>query len=542
MSTKKVQDKNQLIEWVEGIETRNEVIELDFDQIEKDLTILKEKAAFKCKELFYPNIEHRYSYQDDDAWRKDQNLIEEHYKPMYGGTPSIIHYILYNKSFLFNANDPQKQNKLSNDSLSLIRSQSISILRLLLHKLKIINVTDIFEVNEYGNEFIIPNEYGNEFIIPNEYGNEFIIPSIEEYLRKQLIERLFDDPTTKASYLDLVIDIHSISDNIQQHALINILLISAHSNEPMIHLNFFDSIEYKRKSFQSVKMSPTLIKELLFRGIPPFQIVQYNQSFFEMNPISISFDLEKMAQGQYELDDLRKALTKDDAVACLKRLRATTAPLIIYDLFVAAKQDMFECLSALDIITDDCVHCVLNFLFIGYSITAVDDDDMVSKLGVVLNYMLEIHGCDKFTEQYVTLSMAQYLFSEIDAKTQKIIFEEMLFDQMHADVCRAFLKLVSLRKMPKAVFKMFMEVVFIKKCDEFIKDEGILSTVFNIIAVHIFDDNQLEDEQFMTQFIQKNSKPIVGIFERGRYAESIDAKIRVRQELIRFVDDICSLS
>ena len=523
MSIKKVQDKNQLIEWVEGIETRNEVIELDFDQIEKDLTILKDKNAAKCKELFYPNIEHRYSYQDDDDWHSEQVLIEVHYKPMYGGTPSIIHYILYNKSLLFNANDPQKQNKLSNDSLSLIRSQSISILRLLLHKLKIINVTDIFEVNEYGNEFIIP--------------------SIEEYLRKQLIKRSFDDAMTKASYFDLVVDIHSISDNIQQHALMNILM-SAQHYEPMVHLNFFDSIEYKRKSFRSIKMSPTLIKQLLFRGIPPFQIVQYNQSFFEMNPISISFDLEKMAQGLCESDDLKKALTKDDAVACLKRLRATTAPLMIYDLFVAAKQDMFECLSALDIITDDCVHCVLNFLYIEVNDTVVDDD-MVSKLGMFLSYMLEIDEGDKFTEQYVTASMAQYLFCKIDAKPQKIIFAEMLFDQMRLDVWRAFLKLVSLHKMPKKVFKKFLKMVLIEKCDELIKDEEIMSIVFNIVAVHKLDDNQLENERLITQFTQKISKEFVTIYRKGRYAESRglrDAKRRFRQELIRLVDDIICLN
>eukprot|EP01083_Nonionella_stella_P262045 891502_1 len=82
------------VDWIDNIETNNKIIALDFDKVEKDIQEYFEKDKEQCKALFYPN-------KDGNDYDKDQKRIQEWYKKIFGGSESIIHYILYNKAFLF---------------------------------------------------------------------------------------------------------------------------------------------------------------------------------------------------------------------------------------------------------------------------------------------------------------------------------------------------------------------------------------------------------------------------------------------------------
>eukprot|EP01084_Bolivina_argentea_P320321 555757_1 len=135
------------IDWIDAIESNDKIIQLDFDKIEQDLKQQIEKDKSKCKDLFYPNIQSYYTYKDTSNHQKDQDKIENWYKKLFAGEPSIVNYILYNKSFLYSLPKPDinnKQPKLDNikkhsaDLFHLNMRQSIYILRLLLFKYQII--------------------------------------------------------------------------------------------------------------------------------------------------------------------------------------------------------------------------------------------------------------------------------------------------------------------------------------------------------------------------------------------------------------------
>ncbi len=144
------------IDWIDAIETNDKIIELNFDKIEQDLKQQLETGKAKCKDLFYPNIQSHYTCDDKPDHKKDQNKIENWYQKLFAAEPSIIHYILYNKSFLYSLPNPdidKQQSKLDNiktnsaDLIHLNMQQSIYILRLLLFKYQVILPTAIFEDN-----------------------------------------------------------------------------------------------------------------------------------------------------------------------------------------------------------------------------------------------------------------------------------------------------------------------------------------------------------------------------------------------------------
>ena len=119
-----------LIDWVRSIEENDTIIKLDFDKIEQDLQQLKAKHGNQCKGLFYMN---KKTWKGSDIYRQ-----------LFADNDSIIHYIIYNQSYLFQLDRPDyggRQAKLENikktngdEMFKLNMKQSIYILRLLCFK------------------------------------------------------------------------------------------------------------------------------------------------------------------------------------------------------------------------------------------------------------------------------------------------------------------------------------------------------------------------------------------------------------------------
>eukprot|EP01084_Bolivina_argentea_P182246 314661_1 len=355
-----------LIDWIYNIEKNNQIIVLDFDKIENDLQELQSKYGTKCRGLFYPNIEcyyGEYYNQNSKMYNADRQILDNIYKKMFGDMPSIIHYILYNKSFLFELNKPdvnREQIKLdyiiatSGDLIKFNMKQSINILRLLLFKYQIINIDANFEED-----------------------NATFLVDIEEAIRERIVTNtfLFDD--IKQLYLNLLMDIYSISPNKNQLAIINVFV--ENDNNYCI-VNFFENIylKYNCNTFNTPnKLCHRLLKQLLFRGIPPFQIRQN------------IYTNDKIITNQF--NDIYNTLTNDIRVE--ESYEWNGVPMIIFPVFVAiiickvadeAKEEMYALLDKYlsSIITDDCIQCIVSFIYMNWNklLPKVVDQNIMRKM------------------------------------------------------------------------------------------------------------------------------------------------------------------
>ena len=111
------------------------------------------------------------------------------------------------------------------------------------------------------------------------------VTDIEEKLRDNFVKYDFNDDSefkyVKKMYLDLLIQVHSISTNQGQSAIVNITPADGNRNlgeleflDGYWHLNFFDSedVRFMCPAFGK-KLYIHEIKQLLFRGVDPFQVM-----------------------------------------------------------------------------------------------------------------------------------------------------------------------------------------------------------------------------------------------------------------------------
>ncbi len=116
----------------------------------------------------------------------------------------------------------------------------------------------------------------------------------------------------------------------------------------------------------------------------------------------------------------------------VEKLKAVTAPLIISNLAKLAKQKMYNLLRGCIVkyVNDDCIYCVLDFIYMDLdTLYAADiEENMIVKVGKYFNYLSEIDLDeslinDVLKTEYLTESMAKYLFCEIGNDIQKEILK-----------------------------------------------------------------------------------------------------------------------
>ena len=424
-----------LIDWVDKIENDNKIMVLDFDKIEQDLQHLLDKyGKKKVKGLFYPNWRpmkyiydydsYRHEHYDKKIFEQNKQNIKTIYMKLFGNTESIIHYILNNKSFLFKLPSPDinnlqpKLSKLLENNGELLfklnMKQSIYILRLLLYKFEIIEPGALFK------------------------DKCTIINDIEPKLRSLIVTDTFIYNTHEIEqlYLNLICDIYSISDNQEHKSMINIFVRDENKwdddtdeiDNQWYHCNFFDTsrLDYRNRCNPANKISIDIMKQLLFRGIPPFQIT--NRADILDYEIDEYDDLTITQQSKLFFDCLHQTLDKVIVNKDIFRLRAATIPLMICEIADSVQPQMQQILDELlkDKINPDCIPIILQYIYIDWNslLPKIDDIDGDRKIameaGKFINCLLEINleemeekqRIEWFDKRFLTKEISQYFFND----------------------------------------------------------------------------------------------------------------------------------
>eukprot|EP01083_Nonionella_stella_P022078 61054_1 len=475
-----------LIGWVYNIENNHKIIALDFDNIEKDLGNLKEQYGAKIKGLFYPNWRpykytyeydtYKYKHYDRSIYETNKQNIKQIYKKLFGGTESIIHYILHNNTFLFKLPSPDvdaQQPKLNilkhinGDALfKLNMKQSIYILRLLLFKYEIVEPNALFQ------------------------DECTIIYDIENKLREVVVTHEFmnDDHEIEGLYLDLLCDIYSISENQGQKAMINIFKAKDdHRQAPWYHANFFDNdtrLEYNHKA---TKISFHILRQLLFRGIPPFQIT--NRKHISDHEVEIYDDLT-IGQQSKLFDECYKTI----------------------DHFAVSHWSWMT--AAIPFM--DCVECVLGFVYMDWNalLPDIEDGNLTVQAGKCINYLYEItveemeekERIQWFDKPFLTKSMSKYIFHDLFSNFsnwdgQGWVGDNVFVSQSWSGTIYNFgLKVIhefaQLERLPQEILKRFVEVAV----NSGKMDKEARNTLIDIVSVHALDEKRLGMEPFMNYY------------------------------------------
>eukprot|EP01083_Nonionella_stella_P230777 815497_1 len=499
-----------LIGWVYNIENNHNIIALDFDNIEKDLGNLKEQYGAKIKGLFYPNWrpykytfeydEYKHKHYDRTIYDTNKQNINNIYKKLFGDTESIIHYILDNKTFLFKLPSPDvdsqqpKLNIIKNmngDALfKLNMKQSIYILRLLLFKYQIIEPNALFK------------------------DNCTIIYDIENKLREMIVTHTFtnDDHEIERLYLDLLCDIYSISENQGQKAMINIFIREEEKRAASwYHANFFDDdtrLEYNHKP---TKISFRMMKQLLFRGILPFQIT--NRKHISDYEVEIYDHLTIHQQSKLFHQCFYRTLDNFPRRCNWIAFKTATMPFIVCDIANAVKIEMQHLLK--DIMTKDCIECVLSFVYLDWNelLPHVDDQSLTVKVGKCINYLYEItveemeekERIRRFDEPFLTESMSKHMFHDLLVGYERWMGEEVFVCQgWNGDLYNFGLKAIyewaKLERLPTQTLRGFVKVALESAGS---MDKEARNTFIDIVSIHALDEKRLKMKSFMNWYKER---------------------------------------
>ena len=456
-----------LIDWIYNIEEKDRITELDFDKIEQDLKQLKFKYGDKVQGLFYPNwqpMKYIYGYEhkqyDRSIYEKNKENIKHIHKQIFGGTESIIHYILQNKTFLFKLPSPDVddlQQKLDNiikkngdQSFKLNMKQSIYILRLLLFKYEIISVDLLYE------------------------DHCTMWYDIESKFRELIATKEIIDKEIESLYLDLLCDIYSISESDQgtkgHNAMINIFCDevdienkdgNTSKQNRWYHFSFFD-LTGAAWIIDPECISFDMIKKLLSRGIPPLQIKNCRHirdyEIDKYTKISINDQSKILHQCLKEMLN-RKYPSFSDTGTGLITIRSMTIPFIVHDIAVSARNKMKEILNECltNSVTQDCAQCILDYIYVDWSslIPEYDEKNMLIKLGKFMNFLFdfnitEMNENDRnslFDKQFINEEMANYLFNELQGgNIRECIIDDIFIKKdtrdWYNDICSFTFKLL----------------------------------------------------------------------------------------------------
>ena len=480
-----------LIDWIYNIEENDKLIELDFDKIEQDLEQLSIKYGSKVQGLFYPNwkpMKYIYPYQSyrhkhyhESIYEKNKENIKHIHKQIFGGTESIIHYILHNKTFIFKLPSPDVDNlqpkldniikKNGNELFKSNMKQSIYILRLLLFKYEIISVDLLYE------------------------DHCTMWYDVESTMRGLIATKDFNDQEIKSLYLDLLCDIYSISESDQgtkgHNAIINVFCEESETDDEdgnsykynrWIHRSFFDNPG--ENYADPVSISLDIMKELLFRGIPPLQI--QNRA-----PIA-DYEIEKYskytldAQSKFYNQCINDMMTRKDNTkyfSSLSGLRTITLPLIVCNIANSIKKEMNEILNAcLDsIMTQDCIQCILDYIYVDWNdlMPEFDENDTLIMTAKFFNYLFnELQG------EYMRESIITDIFIKGDNNHGG--------NNVSAFALNLLYQFVKLEKLPDDMLRIFME-----KTTEYgmVREHADIS--IDIISIHVLNSACLKSESYM---------------------------------------------
>eukprot|EP01084_Bolivina_argentea_P047607 87734_1 len=540
------------IDWVYNIEQNDKIIELDFEKIEKDIQQLKANYNLKCKGLFYPNwrpFKYTFDYDSYKAkhynrtiYEKNKKYIQSIYFKLFANTESIIHYILSNKSFLFKLPQPdfdRKQQKLDNiikingDSMiKLNMKQSIYILRLLLFKYQIISPNSLYR------------------------DGCTIIDDIEETMRQIIIENTFIFPEIKKLYLDLLIDIYSISTNDTQKAIINIFTeeeVNDESKDTEIswyHVNFFDTCavrDYGKDGRSPAKISLFITNELLFRGIPPFQIINrkhlYDYEIETYQYLNIN-EQAKLFQTCFH-NTIEKIYASKNNYDYFDA-RTPTIPFFICDIAKLAKKKMYDllddCLKGL--LTEHCVHCILDFVYMNWNnlLPNIDNENMIVKVGIFLNYIAELNleEMDEnerkkiFDDKYLTKPFARFLFVDLDEWTQEGMIKYVFVcesDNINNFGMKVLYELTRFVPLSDKILNIFIHSAMQPLRGPYMDEEG-KNLFVDIVSSHIFDDEILENELFMKEYRSKIVDYIGKLYNIVEWRQKVDMKDKFMKYII----------
>eukprot|EP01084_Bolivina_argentea_P263609 446241_1 len=149
------------------------------------------------------------------------------------------------------------------------------------------------------------------------------------------------------------------------------------------HCNFFDNDTRIGYNHNPTKIPFNIMKQLLFRGIPPFQIT--NRKFIYDYEIDKYDDLNIIQQCKLFNNCFHKTIDKVNKNEDIFNMTTVTMPFIICDIANVAKMEMYQILDGLlkDIITNDCIECILSFIYMNWNklLPNIDNENILIKAG-----------------------------------------------------------------------------------------------------------------------------------------------------------------